>query len=56
MATLFVPILAASPTLKRIATAATPERPAAPDQALSTPVAAPGRLDTKQMNDILRGR
>jgi len=52
-ATLLAPILAASATLRRIATAATPERPTTPDQ--RTPV-VPGQLDTKQMNDILRGR
>jgi V8-like Glu-specific endopeptidase len=58
MATLFAPILAESATLKRIATAATPGRPAAPDQrpVVGAPVVPPGQLDTQQMNDILRGR
>jgi V8-like Glu-specific endopeptidase len=57
-ATLFAPILATSATLKRIAAAATPERPPTPDQrpVASAPVVPPGQLDTRQMNDILRGR
>ena len=57
-ATPFAPILAASATLKRIAAATTAEQPAAPDHrpAVSAPVAQPGQLDTKQINDILRGR
>ena len=56
-ATLFAPIVAESATLKRIATAATPERSAADRRpAASAPAVPPGQLDTKQMNDILRGR
>jgi V8-like Glu-specific endopeptidase len=57
-ATLFASIFAESAALKRIARAPTPERPAAPDRrpAASAPAVSPGQLDTKQMNDILKGR
>jgi V8-like Glu-specific endopeptidase len=57
-ATRFAPILAESATLRRIAASPAPERLAPPDQRPAARASAPppGHLDTKQMNDILRGR
>jgi V8-like Glu-specific endopeptidase len=57
-ATLFGPILAKSAALKRIAASAAPERLAPPDErpAARAPTPPVGHPDTKQMNEILRGR
>jgi hypothetical protein len=57
-ATPFTAILAESATLRSIATAAAPAHAAVPDQRPGAAASAvsPAQLDTKQMNDILRGR
>lgn len=58
-ATLLAPILAESAALRRLAASAAPDdRLAPPDQrpAARAPTPPVGHLDTKQMNDILRGR
>jgi V8-like Glu-specific endopeptidase len=57
-ATLFAPIFAESATLRRIAASASSEWLALPDQrpAVRAPTPPVGHLDTKWMNEILRGR